>query len=148
MKVILLADVKGQGKKDQIVEVSDGYARNFLFPKKLATLADNKAQNDLAGKKAAEQHKHDEARKAAASLKERIESVKVTMQSPCGSDSRLYGAVTSKDIADLISSLVGESIDKRKVQLDSPIKTLGSYTIKIKLFEEIVATVTVHVEQK
>ncbi|MBO5790123.1 MAG: 50S ribosomal protein L9 [Clostridia bacterium] len=148
MKVILLADVKGQGKKDQIVEVSDGYARNFLFPKKLAIVADNKAQNDLAGKKAAVQHKHDEARKAASALKERIEAAKVKIESPCGSDSRLYGAITSKDIADLLSSLVGEAVDKRKVQLDSPIKTLGSYTVKIKLFEDIIATVTVHVEQK
>lgn len=148
MKVILLADVKGQGKKDQIVEVSDGYARNFLFPKKLATLADNKAQNDLAGKKAAQQHKYDETRKSAAALKERIEAVKVTLKSPCGSDSRLYGAVTSKDIADLLTSLVGEPVDKRKVSLDAPIKTLGTYTVKIKLFEDIIATVTVHVEQK
>ena len=90
----------------------------------------------------------DEARKAAAALKERIEAAKVEIASPCGSDSRLYGAITSKDIADLISSLVGEAIDKRKVQLENPIKTLGSYTVKIKLFEDIIATVTVRVEQK
>lgn len=146
MKVILLADVKGQGKKDQIVEVSDGYARNFLLPKKLAVAADSKAQNDLAGKQAAAKHKIEEEKKAASALKALCEGVTVVIKASAGSDGRLYGAVTSKDIAQALADRIGQPIDKRRVQLAAPIKSPGSYTVSVKFYEDISATFTVCVE--
>lgn len=143
MKVILLSDVRGLGKKDQIVEASDGYVRNFLLPKKLAVVADAKSQNDLMGKKAAAQHKIDEERKAARETAEKLAKATVTITSAGGADGRLYGAVTAKDIADAISAAFGVSLDKRKIVLDAPIKNKGTYTVKIKLYEEISAQLTV-----
>ena len=137
MKVILLADVKGQGKKDQIVEVSDGYARNFLFPKKLAILADAKAQNDLMGKKAAAQHKIEEERKSAKELAEKIAALNLNIPVSTGEDGRLYGAITAKDIAESASMALGVQLDKRKIQLDAPIKSTGAYSVKVKLYEDI-----------
>ena len=148
MKVILLADVKGQGKKDQIIEVSDGYARNFLFPKKLAIVADAKAQNDLMGKKAAAQHKIEEERKNARSLAEKINAMALSIPASIGGDGRLYGAITAKDIAESASSLLGVQIDKRKIQLDAPIKSLGEYTVKVKLYEDIFGIIKLEIVKK
>ena len=148
MKVILLADVKGQGKKDQIVEVSDGYARNFLFPKKLAIVADAKAQNDLMGKKAAAEHRIEEERKIARELAEKIAAMNLSIPASIGGDGRLYGAITAKDIAESASVILGVQVDKRKIQLDAPIKALGNYTIKVKLYEDIYGTIKLEVIKK
>ena len=148
MKVIFLTDVKGQGKKDQIIEVSDGYARNFLFPKKLAIVADAKAQNDLMGKKAAAQHKIEEERKNARSLAEKINAMALSIPASIGGDGRLYGAITAKDIAESASSLLGVQIDKRKIQLDAPIKSLGEYTVKVKLYEDIFGIIKLEIVKK
>ena len=147
MKVILLADVKGQGKKDQIIEVSDGYARNFLFPKKLAIMADAKATNDLRGKRASAAHKIEEERKAAKATAEQLSKLDVTISAAIGADGRLYGAITAKDIAEAVAAL-GCVIDKRKIQLDAPLKAIGVYEIKVKLYEDIVGTIKVTVIQK
>ena len=103
MKVILLCDVKGQGKKDQIVEVSDGYARNFLFPQKKAVAADAKATSELKSKEEAKQFRISEDRKAAAALADRITKTEVEFTVGHGQDGRLYGSVTSKDIAEALS---------------------------------------------
>lgn len=143
MKVILLSDVRGLGKKDQIVEASDGYVRNFLLPKKLAILADAKSQNDLAGKKAAAQHKIDEERKYAREVAEKLGEAKVTIPSAGGADGRLYGAVTAKDISDAIAAAFGVTVDKRRIALDAPIKNKGTYSVKVKLYEDISARLTV-----
>ena len=148
MKVILLADVKGQGKKDQIIEVSDGYARNFLFPKKLAIVADAKAQNDLMGKKAAAQHKIEEERKNAHQLAEKINAMALVIPASIGGDGRLYGAITAKDIAESASALLGVQLDKRKIQLDAPIKAIGAYSVKVKLYEDIFGTIKLEVTKK
>ena len=148
MKVILLADVKGQGKKDQIVEVSDGYARNFLFPKKLAILADAKAQNDLMGKKAAAQHKIEEERKSAKELAEKIAALNLNIPVSTGEDGRLYGAITAKDIAESASMALGVQLDKRKIQLDAPIKSTGAYSVKVKLYEDIFGIIKLEVIKK
>ena len=145
MKVILTQDVKGQGKKDQIVEVSDGYARNFLFPQKKAIPADAKAQNDLRGKAEAQQYRIEEERKAAREIAEKLSRGEVVIKAECGKDGRLYGAITSKDIAEAIKKQLSLSVDKRKVQLDSAIKTCGSFSIDIKLYEDIVGTCRVTV---
>ena len=145
MKVILLADVKGQGKKDQIVEVSDGYARNFLLPKKLAVEASARAENDLKGKEAAKQYKIDEEIKAAKAAAEKLNQVEVTIKTSAGPDGRLYGAITSKDIASALETQAGVSVDKRKILLSDPIRTCGIYNVEIRLYTQINAKIKVAV---
>ena len=122
MKVILLCDVKGQGKKDQIVNVSDGYARNFLFPQKKAVPADAKATNELKNKEDARQFKIGEERKAAQALAEKISNVTLEIKIGHGQDGRLYGSVTAKDIASELQKAVGTEIDKRKITLKENIR--------------------------
>lgn len=144
MKVVLLQDVKAQGKKDDIVEVSEGYARNFLFPKKLAIPADAKAVNDIKNKKSSEAHKIELERQAAKELAEKLNQSTVKIKAEAGSDGRFYGAVTSKDIAEALKKL-GFDVDKRKIVLDAPIKAFGTYKIDVKLYQEISGKVTVSV---
>jgi large subunit ribosomal protein L9 len=146
MKVILLTDIKGQGKKDQIVEVSDGYARNFLFPKKKAIPADAKAQNELKGKEESKKFRHDEERKAAEELAAKLSNITVRINAASGADGRLYGAVTAKEIAQEVERACGFSIDKRKISLDNPIKAYGTYKISVRLFEDVSGIFTVVVE--
>lgn len=147
MKVILLCDVKGKGKKDQIVEVSDGYARNFLFPQKKAIAADAKATNELKNKEASIQYKIAEDRKAAQALADKISGKEIKIQMGHGQDGRLYGSVTSKDIAEKLSGLVGEDIDKRKIVLKDNIKAYGNYSVEIKILSDIGAKFTVLVHE-
>lgn len=147
MKVILLQNVKGLGKKDELVEASDGYARNYLLPKKLAIVADNKAQNDLRGKESARQHKIDEEIKAAKETAARLEGTVVKIRSASGADGRLYGAVTAKDIAEALERDHGIKIDKRKLELPDVIKTYGTYSVTVKLYTDIVGKFTVVVHE-
>jgi len=145
MKVILLCDVKGHGKKDQIVEVSDGYARNFLFPQKKAVAADAKATNELKNKEASKQYRIEEDRKAAKALADRISSVEIEIKMGHGQDGRLYGSVTSKDIAEELKKKLSCDVDKRKIVMKEAIKAYGKYTVEIKLLSDISASFTVHV---
>ncbi len=145
MKVILLCDVKGQGKKDQIINVSDGYARNFLFPQKKAIPADAKATSELKSREDAKQYRINEDRKAAQALADKIKSVTVDIVMGHGQDGRLYGSVTSKDIAAELSKLVGAEIDKRKINLKEAIKAYGSYDVEIKLLQDISSKFVVRV---
>ena len=147
MKVILLENVKGQGKKDDIVDVSDGYARNFLLPKKLAIIADAKATNDLKGKEEAKAYRMEEERKAAVALGEKLSGVVLKIKSPSGADGRLYGAVTAKDIAEEMEKSHSMVIDRRKLQLGEPIKSHGTYSVEIKLHPEVSAKFTVVVHE-
>ncbi len=137
MKVVLLQDVKGQGKKDQIVEVSDGYARNFLLPKKLAAIADAAVMNDIKNKEAAKAHKIEVEKKEARDLAEKLQSITVKLKIQGGADGRVYGSVTSKDIAEALEAQHKITIDKRKIVLDAPIKNYGAYTLDVKLYPEI-----------
>lgn len=146
MKVVLLEDVKGQGKKGQLVNVSDGYARNFLFPKKLAKEANAQILNDIKNKNEAESFKRAEDKKAAMALAERLKEITLKFKSTGGADGRLYGAVTAKDISDKLLSDYGISIDKRKIAVSENIKTVGSYTLDVKLYPEISAKLKVEVE--
>ena len=145
MKVILLCDVKGQGKKDQIVDVSDGYARNFLFPQKKAIPADAKATNELKNKEESRQFKISEDRKAASALAEKINNVEVEIVMGHGADGRLYGSVTTKDIADQLKKKLGVEVDKRKIQLKDNIKAYGKYTVELKILADINAKFVVYV---
>ena len=147
MKVILLCDVKGQGKKDQIINVSDGYARNFLFPQKKAIPADAKAQNELKGKQEAHQFKIAEDRKAAEELAAKIKEKEVKIQMDHGHDGRLYGSVTAKDIAEELSKLIDAPVDKRKILLKDSIKAYGKYSVELKVHPEVTATFFVLVHE-
>ena len=145
MKVILLCDVKGQGKKDQIVNVSDGYARNFLFPQKKAIPADAKATSELKSKEEAKQFRISEDRKAAQALADKINSASVDIIMGHGQDGRLYGSVTSKDIAEALSKLLGIEVDKRTIVLKETIKAYGNFDVEIKLLQDISAKFVVKV---
>lgn len=146
MKVLLLADVKGQGKKDQIINVSDGYARNFLFPRKLAVEADAKAIGDAKNKEDAKNFKIQEEKKAARELADKITQILLVIKAP-GSEGRLYGSITSKDVTDQLKSQYGIEVDKRKVSLSEMIKSYGDYTADIKLYTEISAKLQIKVTE-
>ncbi|MBR6681703.1 MAG: 50S ribosomal protein L9, partial [Clostridia bacterium] len=128
MKVILTQDVKSQGKKGQLINVSDGYARNFLLPKGLAVEADAGAMNDLKNKESARLHKIELEKQAARDIATKLESVSVKLQSKAGVDGRLYGSVTSLEIAEQLEKQHGIKVDKRKIQLNDPIKTFGVHS--------------------
>ena len=147
MKVVLLADVKGSGKKDQIIEVSDGYARNFLLPKKLAIPADNQAINVIKNKEASQAHKIETERAAAKETAAKLDSCVVKIEAGAGSDDRLYGAVTSKDVVEALKAQHGIVVDKRKVTME-PIKTPGKFTPQVKLYSDVTAVIHVHVIKK
>ena len=148
MKVILTADVKGQGKKDQVVDVSDGYARNFLFPKKLAIPADSKALNEVKNKESSKQHKIEVDRQNAQDIAKKLESIVVTFVYAAGPDKRLYGSVTSKEIAEALKKDYGIELDKRKITLSEPIKSFGTFKADVRLFTDVNGTITVEVRGK
>lgn len=148
MKVILTADVKGQGKKDQMVEVSDGYARNFLFPKKLAVPADSKSINEMKNKEASRQHKIDVERQTALDIQKKLEDIVLVFEYSAGPDKKLYGSVTTKDIAEELSKKHGITLDKKKMSLPVPIKSYGRFTANVALFSGIVGKIAVEVTSK
>ncbi len=148
MKVILKQDVKAQGKKGQMIEVSDGYARNFLFPKGLAVEADATAMNEIKNKEAAAAHKLEVERQNAKDIAAKLETVTAKLTATAGADGRIYGSITSKEIADQLAAQHKIDIDKRKIQLDAPVKNFGSYAIPVKLFPEIVGKINIVVTDK
>ena len=147
MKVIFLTDVKGQGKKNQVVEVSDGYAKNFLIPRKLAKPADAQSLNDVKVKAEALEYRIATEKKEAQELAAKLKEIVVVINAPGGSDSRLYGSITSKDISDALKTAHGIDIDKRKISLADPIKAYGNYQADVKLYTEVTGKITVRVEK-
>ena len=137
MKVVLLADVKGQGKKNQVVEVSDGYARNFLFPRKLAVEANASILNNIKGQEEAKKHKIEVETAEAKALAAKLDSMLIKITASSGADDRLYGSVTSKDIAETLEKNHGITIDKRKIMLADPIRAYGQYDVDVKLYADI-----------
>ena len=148
MKVILTQDVKGQGKKDQMINVSDGYARNFLLPKGLAIPADAKSINEMKNKEASAQHKIEVEKQAARDTAAKLASVVVKLTESAGTDGRIYGSVTSKDIAEALEKQHGITVDKRKIVMADPIKAFGTYAIDVKLYTEITGKINVVVSDK
>ena len=146
MKVILLADVKGHGKKGELCNVSDGYARNFLFPKKLAIEADNAALNELKNREEAAVHHKQEEINAAKELAAKLEGKTVTIKAKAGNNGKLFGSVTSKEIAAEIKKSIGVEIDRKKMSV-ADIKNFGEYTAEIKLYVGITAKITVKVTE-
>jgi large subunit ribosomal protein L9 len=143
MKVVLLADVKGQGKKNDVINVSDGYARNFLFPRKLAIEADAKVMNEIRGREASIKHKIEVETAEAKALAARLDTILVKITASSGADGRLYGSITSKDIAEHLEKDYGIVVDKRKIQLSDPIRAYGKYDLDVKLYTDIVGKVHV-----
>ena len=133
MKVILLQDVKAQGKKGDLINVSDGYARNFLFPKKLAIEADAAAMTELRNRESAKQHRIEVETAEAKALAARLESLQVKVKMSAGADGKLYGSVTSKDVSEALKTQFDIDIDRRKIDMDQ-IKAYGSYTLPVKLY--------------
>ena len=145
MKVILLEDVKAQGKKGEIIEVSDGYARNVLIAKKLGVEATPKALNDLKLQKKHEAKVAQEQYEAAVALGKELETKKVVIKVKCGDGGRLFGTVSTKEIAAAAKQQVNLELDKKKMQLNDPIKALGTYEIPVKLHQKVTAKLTVQV---
>ncbi|MBR5201964.1 MAG: 50S ribosomal protein L9 [Clostridia bacterium] len=144
MDVILKADVKGLGKKGEKVKVSDGYARNFLFPKGLAVEANAQSLTELRNREQSNQHKIDMEVAAANASKAKLQGKVVKIIAKAGNNGKLFGSVTSKDVAAEIAKQYGEKVDKRKITMDD-IKNFGSYKIEVKLYTNIVAEMTVMV---
>lgn len=145
MKVILTADIKSVGKKGQILDASDGYARNYLLPKKLAVIADATNMNELKTKQDANKYKRDMTMANAKELVEKMKKYELTFKIKAGSNGKTFGSVTAKDIADELNKKYFVEVDKKKVCLDDAIKTLGVYNIEIKLFEGISGTLKVNI---
>ncbi|MGC4378786.1 50S ribosomal protein L9 [Fictibacillus sp. Mic-4] len=144
MKVIFLENVKGKGKKGEVKNVSEGYARNYLFPNKLAAEATKGALATLEGQKKAEEKKAQAVLEEAKQLKEKLSKMTVTVKTKTGEGGRVFGSVTSKQIAAELKNM-GVDIDKRKIELNEPIRTLGFVDVPVKLHHEVTGTIKVHV---
>ncbi len=146
MKVVLLKDVKDIGKKDTVVNVSDGYARNFLLPRKLAKEATASAINDVKTKESAKEHHKQEEIKAANEIKDKLNGKTVTIKVKAGKEGKLFGAVTTKDVAEAIKNQLKVDIDKKKLVMKD-IKTYMTCDCEVKIYPEIHAKITVNVEE-
>lgn len=148
MKVILLQDVRGQGKKGEMINVSDGYARNFLFPRKLAQEATADNVNTMRMNDKAKREKEQRAREEAAALSAKLREMTLSVYAKGGGAGRLFGSVTSQEISDALKEQEGVELDKRKIVIDEAIKTVGLYTVKVKLGFGIDAALKVDVREK
>ncbi len=145
MKVIFLADVKGSGKKGEVKNVADGYARNMLLPKGLAIEATAKNMSELAGKQSSAAHKVDVEKQQAQDIADKLQGKTVTAVAKAGNGGRLFGAVTAAQIAECVEKQYGCKVDKKKISLKSDIKNFGTYEAEIRLYAGIAAKVTVEV---
>ncbi|MBR4292169.1 MAG: 50S ribosomal protein L9 [Clostridia bacterium] len=148
MKVILLADVRAQGKKGELINVSDGYARNFLIPRKLGVEATPQMKIELNDREEAKQRRLAEEKKQAQELAAKFEGLVTKISISAGADGRLYGSVTAKDIAEAFKAQHGIEIDRRKLSIDDPIKAFGTYSIEIKLYTGVVGKINLVVSAK
>ena len=147
MKVILLQDVKGKGKKGQMIEVSDGYARNFMLPKKMAIEATADAINTMRMNDKATQERIAREKAAALEISKKLREMTLTVTAKGGGNGRLFGAVTNQEIAVALKAKSGIELDKRKIVIADPIKNVGTYTVQCKLGYEINAPLTVKIEE-
>lgn len=148
MKVILKQEVKGLGKKEDLVNVSDGYARNFLFPRGLAAEASATNINIMNTKKEAEKSKKDRELAQAKDLAAKLKDITVTIKTKSGENGKLFGSITTKDISDKLKSDFGLDIDKKKMVLSDPIKTIGTSEVEVKLYPEVSGKLTVKIEHE
>ena len=147
MKVILLQDVKGKGKKGQMLEISDGYARNYLLPRKLAVEATADAMNTKKMNDKAAAEKAAKERAEALDISHKLREITLVVTAKGGGAGRLFGSVTNQEISDALKEKFGISLDKRKIAINDPIKSVGTYTVQCKLGYEIIAPLTVKIEE-
>ncbi len=147
MKVILLQDVKGKGKKGQMLEVSDGYARNYMLPRKLAVEATADAVNTMRMNDKAAAEKAAKERAAALEISKKLRDMTLVVTAKGGGAGKLFGSVTNQEIADALKAKTGIELDKRKLVISDPIKNVGTYTVQCKLGYEITAPLTVKIEE-
>lgn len=145
MKVILKEDIKGVGKKDQIINASDGYATNYLFPKNLAVPADKGNMSNLKAKQESQEHKKELEREGARKDVKKIEGIILKMPVKSGENGKIFGSITSKEIAENLEKQYKIKVDKKKIMLQEPIKTLGMFNIEIKLYENITAKLKINI---
>ncbi|BCG61674.1 50S ribosomal protein L9 [Paenibacillus sp. URB8-2] len=148
MKVIFIKDVKGQGKKGQIKEVSEGYATNFLLPRGMARPATEGNMKTIENQAAAEQRRKEQEKEEAQQLGEKLSELTLTMKAKAGEGGRLFGAITSKQIAEALLKQSGITIDKRKIEMDEPIRHLGTLQVQVKLHTEVKAVLKVQVTEE
>ena len=148
MKVILKADIKGVGKKDEVINASDGYARNFLFPKNLAVEANAENMSKLKAQKDSTQSKKDTEKEEAKKLADKLTRIMVKVEVKAGENGKIFGGVSAKEIADNLEKQHSIKIDKKKIDLKETIKTLGMFTIEIKLYEGVVGKLKIDVISK
>lgn len=145
MKVILKEDIKGVGKKDQIINANDGYARNYLFPKNLAVPADKGNLTNLQSKKTSEEHRKELEKEAAKETAKKIEGILLKLPVKSGENGKVFGSITAKEIAENLEKQYKITVDKKKVNLQEPIKNLGTFNIEIKLYDGVIAKLKVNV---
>ena len=145
MKVVLNQDIKGIGKKLQVVDVSEGYARNYLIPRKMASIADNKNINEAKTKVEAMNFKKMTEKQEAIEIKEKIEKNYLEFKHKVGDNGKLFGSITEKEIADKVNSVYGININKKKIIIKNPIKEIGSYEVNVTLYEGVIANVKIAV---
>ena len=145
MKVILLDNIKGVGKKDEIINASDGYARNFLFPKKLAVEANNENMSKLKAQNEANQFKKDTERDEAKKLADKLTKITVRVEVKAGENGKIFGGVSAKDISENLEKQHKIKIDKKKIDLKETIKTLGMFSVDVKLYEGVLGKIKVDV---
>lgn len=145
MKVILLTDIKGVGKKDQILNASDGYARNYLLPKKMAVEANDENRNKLKAKQASFEHKKGLEKEQAKQTAQKMNGILLKLPVKAGENGKIFGGVTAKEIADNLSSQYNITIDKKKIELKETIKTIGTQEITIKLYDGVVGKLKIDI---
>ena len=148
MKVILLADIKGVGKKDEVIQASDGYARNYLFPKKLAVEANNESMSELNARNNSKKFQKETKKKEAEELAEKMKEITLVLAVKSGENGKIFGGVTAKEIADALEKEYKIEIDKKKIALKETIKNIGKFTVDVKLNEGVTAKLSISVVSK
>ena len=148
MKVILLDNIKGVGKKDEVINASDGYARNFLFPKKLAVEANSENMSKLNNKKEANNYRKDLEKQAAEETAKKLKGILLKVNVKAGENGKIFGGVTAKEIADTLKTQANIEVDKKKIELKEQIKTLGTFSVNVKLYEGVTGVLKIDVIAK
>lgn len=147
MKVILLENIKGVGKKDEVINSSDGYARNFLFPKKLAVEANAENMSKLKGKNDSNAYKKSVEKEEAQKIAEKLKEITLKITVKAGENGKIFGSITSKEIADSLKERYKIEIDKKKIDLKEPIKTTGNFSVNIKVYEGVIGTLKIQITE-
>ena len=148
MKVILKADIKGVGKKNEVINASDGYARNFLFPKKLAVEANNENMSKLKAMENSKAFKKSQEKEEAEKISDKLSKIQLKVPVKAGENGKIFGGVSAKEISELLKTNYKIEVDKKKIELKEAIKTLGIHTVNIKLFEGVTGTLKIDVISK